>query len=1032
MKNDDAELIQRTLEGDQHAFAQLVEKYQEQVHTLAWQKIGDYHIAQEITQDVFITAYQKFPTFTHYRQFAGWLYVVTNRKCIAWHRKKKIETQSIDETNPTELDEVYYSEYMSQQREEAAKEERRTIVQKLLSKLQESDRTVMHLYYIVEMSCEEIAEFLGVAPNTVRSRLHRARNRLKKEEGVIKENLSSFQLPTQMTENIMKEISRLNPVAPSGSKPLVPLAVSAAAAILVLLLMGSGTQYLNRFQKPYSLNAQSEPTIEITDTQLVIDTPAKPAVRTQVGKSDVTGSPEGIGQKPDAPLFAAAQVDDNKISKSRRQWSNPKGPEGGKVVTLFATNRGDVYATAKNGLYRLADNGQSWKLINTIKHSARDIALGRNVFGHVAEWQDTLYRAIDSKIFASTDRGVTWKEFCECIKGELVGMVITDRIPGGQSDMTIYLAYEKGIFRSDNAGKSWTPLPEGIKDRQIGAITNIGNTVFAGTYKGLYRLNRDIWEQRFFGDIWEQRFFDRTGKKGNSFPILTLAASDSTLYVARANRDIHPTTLKYGISTKGSSPRLRSGWTWTLFQTTDRGDSWNFITPKGYYNDTYTISKASGAYTISKASGDSWNYITPKEGKLSDIFPSQYKESELPYMISVNLSVRIAASDKQVIVTDDWAHFYSTNAGKTWKTLNNPNDIGTASALVLLNENTFYRSGEFGIYRTTDGGKTWHQFNTGFVNTYIIELIAVNGVLYAHTHGGLLSSTDGGESWTPVPGDTGYITRIAHSNGQLYARDDKIGTPRFYRLSTKDNRLIDISKVPAFFNVYDPNKASEELREMNTTHGRPITSVLRGKVSFYTSMLGCFAVNDRTYYVEYMHKLFKWEPSLDDEWLDTGILDDSSEPIGFKLAVLGNTVYVGKSDGHLMRSVDQGNSWSYVTAKLPFSVDDFRAIVFAGNSVYVATDKGVVQSGNGADWHIITNAKGRPLVMNRLAVDGTTVYGESDQKIYQLNSIRGTWRKTWKQVTPKISHHVTCLAVDEGTLYVGTDGTGVLRFTLDN
>ena len=57
MKNNDADLIQRTLEGDQHAFSQLVEKYQDQVHTLAWQKIGDFHIAQEITQDVFITAY---------------------------------------------------------------------------------------------------------------------------------------------------------------------------------------------------------------------------------------------------------------------------------------------------------------------------------------------------------------------------------------------------------------------------------------------------------------------------------------------------------------------------------------------------------------------------------------------------------------------------------------------------------------------------------------------------------------------------------------------------------------------------------------------------------------------------------------------------------------------------------------------------------------------------------------------------------------------------------------------------------------
>ncbi len=1031
MKNDDAELIQRTLEGDQHAFTQLVEKYQEQVHTLAWQKIGDFHIAQEITQDVFITAYQKFSTFTHYRQFAGWLYVVTNRKCIAWHRKKKIETQSIDETNPTELDEVYYSEYMTQQREEAAKEKRRTIVQKLLSKLQESDRTVMNLYYIAEMSCEEIAEFLGVAPNTVRSRLHRARNRLKKEEAMIKENLSSFQLPTQMTENIMKEISRLNPVAPSGSKPLIPLAVSAATAILVLLLIGSGTQYLNRFQKPYSLNAQSDPTIEITDTQLVIDTPAKPAVRTQVGKSDVTGSPEGIGQKPDAPLFAAAQADEDEISKPKRQWSNPKGPEGGRVATLFTTNRGDVYATAKNGLYRLADNGQSWKLINAINHSWRDVALGRNVFRHVAEWQDTLYRAIDTEIFASTDRGETWKVFCECIKGELVGMVITDKIPGGQSGMTIYLAYRKGVFRSDNAGKSWTPLPEGINDRQIGVITNIGNTVFVGTDKGLYRLNADKWKQLSIA---------QADTKENTLPIIAMSVTDNRLYVVTRNRiyggdhDPYKTNPMVRIRTKNSPLQgleTLKLFVWSLFRTDDRGDSWHAITP-----DEKNIKKSmllDEHQLRDILESDTTESPPQQKVKFSTISLPRKNEGDVPFATLVTTTFKMSAVGEKVILIDGEEYFYSINAGETWSTVDKTANIGETSGLASLNENTSYVSGRFGIYRTTDGGKTWHQFNTGFVNTYIQELIAVNGVLYAHTHGGLLSSTDGGESWTPVPGDTGYITRIAQSNGQLYARDDKIGTPRFYRLSTKDNRLIDVSKVPAFLNVYDPNKALEELREMNTTHRRSITSVHHRKVSFYTSMLGCFAVNDRTYYVEYMHKLFKWEPSLDDEWLDIGILDEGdNSDIGFKIAVLGRTVYVGKSDGHLMRSVDQGNTWSYVTAKLPFSVDHFRTIVFAGNSVYVATDKGVVQSGNGADWHIITNAKGRPLVMNRLAADGTTVYGESDQKIYQLNSIRGTWRKTWKQVTPKISHHVTCLAVDGGTLYVGTDGTGVLRFTLDN
>ena len=292
MEHKDAELIERTLEGDQHAFAELVEKYQEQIHTLAWDKIGDFHIAQEITQDTFVYAYQKLATLTHRNRFAGWLYVITSNKCNMWHRKRKPKLQSLEETDPMELEEVYYSEYTSRQREEAAKQNRRTIVHKLLNKLRESERTVITMHYLAGLTCEEIGKFLGVSPNTVKSRLHRARERLKKEEAVIQENLSSFQLPAQMTENIMKEISRLNPVTPSGSKPLVPLGISAASAIIVFLLIGFGAQNLIRFQKPYSLEATSERTVEIVDVPNVLVTPVQPTVSNQVGHSNVLGKTE--------------------------------------------------------------------------------------------------------------------------------------------------------------------------------------------------------------------------------------------------------------------------------------------------------------------------------------------------------------------------------------------------------------------------------------------------------------------------------------------------------------------------------------------------------------------------------------------------------------------------------------------------------------------------------------------------------------------------------------------------------------------
>ncbi|RKU24745.1 hypothetical protein C6503_00570 [Candidatus Poribacteria bacterium] len=77
MEKDDAELIQNILSGNETAFGDLVKKYQKSVHALAWRKIRDFHIAEEITQDVFLQAHKKLASLKNPNQFAGWLYVIT-------------------------------------------------------------------------------------------------------------------------------------------------------------------------------------------------------------------------------------------------------------------------------------------------------------------------------------------------------------------------------------------------------------------------------------------------------------------------------------------------------------------------------------------------------------------------------------------------------------------------------------------------------------------------------------------------------------------------------------------------------------------------------------------------------------------------------------------------------------------------------------------------------------------------------------------------------------------------------------------
>ena len=275
MEWNDAQLIHRILQGDSDAFSPLVKKYQKGVHALAWRKIGDFHIAQEITQDAFLKAYQKLRTLKNHSAFGGWLYVIVAHLCLDWLRENRLPMESLDTADANAVDQVSYSRYLAEKQATDANETRRELVKELLQKLPESERTVMTLHYLGEMTIKTISQFLGVSPNTVKSRLSRARNRLKKEEIMIRQNLASFQLSNTMTENIMQEVSRITPTISAGHKPVVPWIVSAASAVLIFLLMGTSTQYLSRFQKPYNLNATSESTVEVIEAFFVLDSPGE-------------------------------------------------------------------------------------------------------------------------------------------------------------------------------------------------------------------------------------------------------------------------------------------------------------------------------------------------------------------------------------------------------------------------------------------------------------------------------------------------------------------------------------------------------------------------------------------------------------------------------------------------------------------------------------------------------------------------------------------------------------------------------------
>ena len=1042
MKHNDAELIQQVLQGDQEAFGFLVKKYQKGVQALAWRKIGNFHIAQEITQDAFLKAYQKLGTLKDHNLFAGWLYVIASHLCFDWHRKNPQPLESIETIDANKMEQMSYSRYIAEKQATEADETRREIVKKLLQKLPESERTVITLYYFGEMTSEAIGEFLGVSANTVRSRLSRARNRLKKEEDMIRQSVDSFQVLAYQRENIMREISRINPAPPIVKKPVLPWAISAASAVLIFLLIGVGTQYLSRFQKPYNLNATSEPTVKIIEAFFVLDSPAKPAARNQVGNSVTPGNSPGAGQKPDAPLFAAVVSDEAEIATPEPQWIQTQGPEGGRVLSFFETTFGDIYAGTAAGLYRFTNGERAWKLITG---DAPSVYIAYNKIGWwpMTEHHDTLYYATDTEVLASTDRGETWNALGTHPKGLPIGIVITDGVPGVETNISIYLALADSIYLAEDSGKSWISLKDGLEDKKIHALAAVKNTVFAGTDDGLYRFNARTWERLSLTQA--------DGHRGKMV-IHALAVARHRLYAAAGKQFTSEVNKTVKATMTGNT------W-WSLYRSTDLGDTWYTVNPRNKLEKEKPLKDGS----VIKFSKVTTNLENGHSG----------------YEINFEPHIKIFASGPKVMVTDKQHLFYSINTGETWFSLDLQDtlyDARHAFPGVMLDANTFYIGTKSGVHRTADGGKSWHQFNIGIVSTDVTNLVAAKGKLYAETADGIVSSTDGGESWTPLPiGGIDHITGLAEFDGSVYARGERNMITRFFRLSVDGDRFIAILGTPNFETVKPDeqewlNKIEEPFRDaltaevkQNLEMDEPIdledydpdklSAALMKRfqdldVVLSLSRLGDFVVSDETYYIERGQNLFRWKPGTT-AWHNTGLTtiqeltapakpnkvpyDPGFQvPAGLKFAVSGRTVYVSTGNGYLFQSFDEGDTWNNVTANLPFPISGFN-IAFARSTVYVATDKGVIYSRDGLDWHKTTDVDGTTLVINRFAMDGATVYGILDihahpeRYVYQLKENSNTW----KQVTPEISNRVTSLAVDGNTLYVGTIGRGVLRFILE-
>ena len=178
---DDAVLLPRCQDGDQEAFEALIGKYSNLVGSIAFNIIGDVHVAGDITQETFLKVYRNLHTLEDPRKFKGWLCAIVRTTCVDWLRKERVRPASLEKIAEDGVEpqgEVVGSVFKQTSTE---LEELREKILTIIGQLPKIYQQIILLRHLRKMTYREMSDFLGLPVATIESRLYRARLMLKEK-----------------------------------------------------------------------------------------------------------------------------------------------------------------------------------------------------------------------------------------------------------------------------------------------------------------------------------------------------------------------------------------------------------------------------------------------------------------------------------------------------------------------------------------------------------------------------------------------------------------------------------------------------------------------------------------------------------------------------------------------------------------------------------------------------------------------------------------------------------------------------------
>ena len=175
---EDYELVKQAVDGDQRAYAELMERYRSSIYHMMLKMVNNREDADDLTLEAFGKAFAKLPSYAPRYAFSTWLFKIAINNGIDHIRKKRLHLLSIDDPVEPNSDQDYANSLRSMTldpEQQFIRHQRVKLMRNVISKLSNKYRLMIELRFFEELSYDEIAKELSIPLGTVKAQLFRAK-----------------------------------------------------------------------------------------------------------------------------------------------------------------------------------------------------------------------------------------------------------------------------------------------------------------------------------------------------------------------------------------------------------------------------------------------------------------------------------------------------------------------------------------------------------------------------------------------------------------------------------------------------------------------------------------------------------------------------------------------------------------------------------------------------------------------------------------------------------------------------------------